>query len=73
MFADPVPTQIVSYFSETRFLNLGGRSRAADQTPAFLTLNPLHPESGIPDRLDLSESAALFSRRQGEALDEADT
>ena len=73
MLANPVPPRTALYFSETRFLNLGGRSRAADQTPAFLTLDPLRPESGILDRRDLSECAALFSQHQGDALDEADT
>ena len=50
-----------------RFLNLGGRGRAADQTLASETLVPLRPESGIPDRLTSDEcvfpcvgSAAVF-------------
>ena len=73
MLADPVPTQTVAYFSKTRFLNQGGRSRTADQTPAFLTLNPLRPESGSLELLNLGQCAALFSRHQGKALDEADT
>ena len=38
-----------------RFLNLGGRGRAADQTLASETLVPLRPESGIPDRLTSDE------------------
>ena len=73
MLADPVPTQIVYYFSETRFLNLCGLPRAADQTPACLTLDPLRPESGILDRRDLGECAALFLRHQVEVFDETDT
>ena len=69
----PVPTLAASYFSEKRFLNLGGRSRAADQTLAFLTLDPLRPASGILVCRDLGEYTALFSWHQREALDEADT
>ena len=34
-----------------RFLNLGGRGRAADQTLASETLVSLRPDSGISDRL----------------------
>ena len=44
-----------------RFLNLGGRSRAADLILAFLTLDTLCNESGIPDRLVLVECVASVS------------
>ena len=72
-----------------RFLNLGGRCRAADQTLASLTLVPFRPESGISDRLTSGEcrhcvgSQPVFPPLQGgmddttgfpgDALDEADT
>ena len=68
----PGPDANCFLVSEKRFLNLGGRSRAADQTPALLTLDPLRLERGILVRFDLGECAALFSRHQGEALDETD-
>ena len=38
-----------------RFLNLGGRGRAADQNLASETLVPLRLKSGIPDRLTSDE------------------
>ena len=41
-----------------RFLNLGGRCRAAAQTLASVALVPLRPESGIPDRLTSEESVS---------------
>ena len=44
-----------------RFLNLGGRCRAADQTLASLTLVPLCPGSGIPDSLISGECVATVS------------
>ena len=71
--SEPVPTLAASYFSEKRFLNLGGRSRAADQILAFQTLDPLRPASGILVCRDLGEYTALFSWHEREALDEADT
>ena len=71
--SDPAPTLAASHFSEKRILNLGGRSRAADQTLAFLTLDPLRLESDFLHRRNLGECTALFSWHQREALDEADT
>ena len=71
--SDPAPTLAASYFSEKRILNLGGRFRAADQTLAFPTLDPLRLESDFLHRRILDECAALFSWHQGEALDETDT
>ena len=38
-----------------RFLNLGGRRRAADQTLVSMTLVSLRTESGIPDRITSDE------------------
>ena len=44
-----------------RFLNLGGRCRAADWTLASLILVPLRTESGIFDRLISGECVATVS------------
>ena len=51
----PGPDARFFFVLRKRFLNLGGRGRAADQTLASETLVPLRPESGIPDRLTSDE------------------
>ena len=51
----PGPDARFFFVLRKRFLNLGGRGRAADQSLASVTLVPLRPESGIPDRLHSDE------------------
>ena len=46
----PGPDDRFFFVLRKRFLNLGGRCRAADQTLASVTLVPLRPEGGISDR-----------------------
>ena len=55
IFSRPGPDARFFFFLIKRFLNLGGRGRAADQTLASEPLVPLRPESGIPDRLNSDE------------------
>ena len=51
----PGPDASFFFVLRKRFLNLGGRGRAADQTLASETLLPLCPESGIPDCINSDE------------------
>ena len=51
----PGPDARFFFVLRKRFLNLGGRGRAADQTLASKMFIPLRPESSIPDRFTSDE------------------
>ena len=55
----PGPDARFFFVLRKRFLNLGGRCRAADQTLASQTLVLLRLENGIPDHLTSDECIAL--------------
>ena len=55
----PGPDAGFFFFLRKRFLNLGGRGRAADQTLGYVTLILLRPESGISDRLTPDECGSV--------------
>ena len=68
----PGPDARFLFVLRKRFLNLGGRARAADQTLDSVTLVPLRSESGIADRFTSDEcisscvgSQPVFSPLQG--------